>query len=119
MAVFDESGQGKQVVSEVVQVLLTNVAHVPDLRYLLFSLPTLVKNGHTFEGRLAGIVVNLKSERLIVFPLTGTLYSLDDYRVDCSTREMLVLYSPRDNCPRSPWLTSTTTTARPESPTKY
>ena len=45
----------------LVQVLLTNVAHVPKLRYHLFFLPTLVKNGHTFEGPLAGIVVNLKS----------------------------------------------------------
>ena len=45
-------------------------------------------------------------------------YSLDDYRVDCSTREMLVLYSPRDNCPRSPRLTSKTTTARPDTPTR-
>ena len=69
------------------QALLTNVAHVPDIRYHLFSLPTLVKNGHTFEGRRTGIVVKLKSERSIVFPLTGTLYSLYGYRVDCSTRE--------------------------------
>ena len=52
----------------LVQVLMTNVAHVPDLRYHLFSLPTLVKNGHTFEGRPSGIVVRLKSERSIVFP---------------------------------------------------
>ena len=71
----------------LVQLLLTNVAHVPDLRYHLFSLPTLVKNGHTLEGRPTGIVVKLKSERSIVFPFTGTLYSLYGYRVDCSTRE--------------------------------
>ncbi|CAN0500014.1 unnamed protein product [Scytosiphon promiscuus] len=32
-----------------VQVPITSVAHVPDLRYHLFSLPTLVKNGHTFK----------------------------------------------------------------------
>ena len=70
----------------LVRVTLTNVAHVPDLRYHLFSLPTLVKHGHTFEGRPAGIVVKLKSERSIVFPLTGNLYSLYGYRVDCSTR---------------------------------
>ena len=71
----------------LVRVTLTNVAHVPDLRYHLFSLPTLVKHGHTFEGRPAGVVVKLKSERSIVFPLTGNLYSLYGYRVDCSTRE--------------------------------
>ena len=71
----------------LVQVLPTNVAHVPDLRYHIFFLPTVVKNGHTFEGRPTGIVVKLKSERSIVFPLTGTLYSLYGYRVDCSTRE--------------------------------
>ena len=35
----------------LVQVLLTNVAHMPHLRYYPFSLLTLVKNGHTFEGR--------------------------------------------------------------------
>ena len=45
-----------------------------------------MKNGHTFELRSAGVVVNLKSERSIVFPLTGNLYSLYVYRVDCSTR---------------------------------
>ena len=70
----------------LVRVTLTNVAHVPYLRYKIFSIPTLVKHGHTFEGRPAGIVVKLKSERLIVFPLTGNLYSLYSYRVDCNTR---------------------------------
>ena len=65
---------------------MTNVAHVPDLRYHLFSLPTLVKHGHTFEGHPAGIIVKLKFERSIVLPLTGNLYSLYGYRVDCSTR---------------------------------
>ena len=74
----------------LVRVTLTNVAHVPDLRYHLFSLPTLVKHGHNFERRPAGIVVKLMSERSIVFPivfpLTGNLYSLYGYRVDCSTR---------------------------------
>ena len=53
-----------------VRVILTNVAHEPDLRYHLFSLPTLAKNGHIFEGHPAGIAVKLKSERSIVFPLT-------------------------------------------------
>ena len=62
-----------------VQVLLTNVAHVPDLRYHLFSLPTVVKNGHTFEGRPTGVVVRLKSEEKIVFPLSGALYSLNPF----------------------------------------
>ena len=45
-----------------------------------------MKHGHTFEGRPAGIVVKLKYERSIVFPLTGNLYSLYGYLVDCSTR---------------------------------
>ena len=31
--------------------LLTNGAHVSDLRYHFFSLPTLIKNGHAFRGR--------------------------------------------------------------------
>ena len=69
-----------------VQITLTNIAHVPDLQYHLFSPPTLVKHGHTFEGHPAGIVVKLKSARSIVFLLTGTLYSLYGYRVDCRTR---------------------------------
>ena len=70
------------------RVMLTNVAHVPDFLYLILSLPTLVKNGHTFEGRPAEIVVKLnKSERSIVFPLTGKLCSLYGYRIECSTRE--------------------------------
>ena len=46
-----------------------------------------MKNGHTFEGQPAGVVVKLKSERSIVFSLTGNLYSLYGYLVDCSTRE--------------------------------
>ena len=71
----------------IVRVLLTNVAYVPDLRYHLFPLPTLVENGHTFEGRPAGIVVMLKSERSIVFPLTGKLYSLYGYHIDYSPME--------------------------------
>ena len=57
----------------LVQVTLTNVACVPDLRYHLFYLPTLVKHGHTFEGCPTGIVFKLKSERSTVFPLTGNL----------------------------------------------
>ena len=68
-------------------MLLTNVAYVSDLRYHSCSLTTLIKNGHTFEGRLTGVVVKLKSERSTVFALIGTLYSLYGYRVDCSTRE--------------------------------
>ena len=58
------------------QVLITNVAHVPDLCYHLFPLPNLVQNSHTPEGRPTGVVVRLKSERSTVFPLNGTLYSL-------------------------------------------
>ena len=73
--------------NSLAQMLLTNVAHVPHLRYHIFSLSTLVKNGHTFEGRPTGVVVKLKSERSIVFPLGGTLYSLYGYRVDGSNRE--------------------------------
>ena len=45
-----------------------------------------MKHGHTFEGRPARIVVKLKSERSIVFPLTKNLYSRYGYRADCSTR---------------------------------
>ena len=71
----------------LVDVLLTNVAHVPDLSYHLFSLPTLIKNGHAFEGRYTDIIVRLKPERSIVFPLSGTLFSLYGYRVDSSSRE--------------------------------
>ena len=51
----------------------------------LFFLPNLVKNGHTLEGRPAGIVAKLKSARSVVFPLTGNLYSRSGYRVDRST----------------------------------
>ena len=42
-----------------------------------------MKHVHTFEGRPAGIVVKLKSERSIVFPLNGNLNSLHGYRIDC------------------------------------
>ena len=64
--------------------MLTDVAHVPDLRYHLFSLPTLIKSGRVFDGRPTGVVDILKSERSIVFPLSGTLFSLYGYRVDSS-----------------------------------
>ena len=37
--------------NDLVHVLLTNVAHVPDLRYHLFSLPTRIKKGYVFEWR--------------------------------------------------------------------
>ena len=60
----------------LVQVLLADVAHVSDLRYNFFSEPTLVMNGHTFEGRTTGLVVKLKSESSIVFPVSENLYSL-------------------------------------------
>ena len=71
------------------RVILTNASHVPDLRYHIFPLLTLVKNGNgnTIEGRFARIVVKLMSERSVVFSLTGNLYSLYGYRVDCSTKE--------------------------------
>ena len=84
----------------LVRVMLRNFAHVPDIRYHLFSLPILVKHGHTFEGLPAGIVVKLKSERSIVFctPFTATGST-------AALRKMPVSYSPRENCPISPWLT--------------
>ena len=69
--------------------VLTNVAHVPDLRHYLslLALPTPLINGHTFEGCPTGVVVRLKSERSIVFPLSGTQHNLYGYRVDCSSGE--------------------------------
>ena len=51
-------------------------------------------NGDTFEGRPTGIIVKLKSERSIMHPLTGYLYSLYSYRVDCSTREVCAVLAP-------------------------
>ena len=71
----------------LVQVLITNVAHVPDLRHHRFSLPALVKNGHTSKWRSTGVAIRLESERAVVFPLSGTLHSTYDYRVDRRCRE--------------------------------
>ena len=65
----------------LVQVLITNVSYVPDLRYHLFSLPILVGHGHNFGGRPTGVVVGFKAERSIVFPVSGTLYSLSGIRL--------------------------------------
>ena len=80
----------------LVRVTPTSVAHVPDLRYNPFALPTLMKHGHTFEERPAGVVVRLKSERSIVFPLTGNPYSLYGYLVDCSSRgDACAVLAPR------------------------
>ena len=39
----------------LVRVTLTTVAHVPDLRYNLFSLPTLVKHGHNLKDVPQGL----------------------------------------------------------------
>ena len=61
-----------------------------------------MKHGHTFEGRSAGIVVKLKSERSIGFPLTGNLYSLYGYRVDCSTRGDACDVLPPGKLPNKP-----------------
>ena len=71
----------------LVDVLQTNVTHVSDLRNHFFSLPTVIKNGHEFEGRPAETIVRLKSERSISFPLSGALFSLCGYRVDSGRRE--------------------------------
>ena len=45
-----------------------------------------MKNGHTFERPPTGIIVKLKSERSIVFPLTVNLYSRHGYWVACWTK---------------------------------
>ena len=86
----------------LVRVLLTNVAHVPYVRFHICSLPTLVKNSHTFEGRPGRIVVKLKSERSIAFPLAGNLYSLYGYRVDCSTQERCLCCTHPGKLPSKP-----------------
>ena len=82
----------------LVKVTPTSVAHVPDLQYMLFPLPTLIKNGHTFKRRPAGIVAKLKSERSAVFPLTGNLYSRYGYLVDCSTGGKVCAVLDPENC---------------------
>ena len=92
----------------LVDVLLTKVAHVPDLRYHLISLPTLIKHGYIFDERPTGAVVGLKSERSIVFPLSGIVFSLHGHRVDYSNRKIPMLYSPRGKRPTSLRLTSAT-----------
>ena len=66
---------------------------------IYFFLPTLIKNGQVFEGRPTEIIVRLKSERSISFPLSRTLSSLYDYRVDSSSGENPALYTPRGNRP--------------------
>ena len=55
----------------------------------LISLPTLIKNGHVFEGRPTGIfsVFRLKSESSIVSALSGILFSLHGYSVNSSSGE--------------------------------
>ena len=105
----------------LVRVTLTNVAHVPDLRYLLFSLPTLVKHGRTFERRPTGSVVKLKSERSIVFPLTGNMCSLYVYRVGSRTNNRgnaCAVLAP-GKLPNRPVVNKTTTAARLDTPTRH
>lgn len=88
--------------TDLVQVLLTNAAHLPDLRYRLFSLPTFVNSGQVFEGRPARVAFRLKSEYSILFSLSGTLFGHTyGYRVDSSSSEtacaVLVPVQPPDN----------------------
>ena len=64
-AVF-RSGNG------LVQVLKTNVVHLPDLCHHLFSLPTLVTNGHTSEGRPTGVVIRALPWFQVVHSLSWT-----------------------------------------------
>ena len=47
----------------------------------------MIKNGRAFEGRPTGVIRRLKSERSIVFPLGGTLFSLHRNRVHSGSRE--------------------------------
>ena len=78
----------------LIDLLLNVVAHVPDLRFRMHSLPTLPANGHIFGGRPTGGVVRLASERSIMFPFSGTLFSLFGYRVDSGCRENVFVALP-------------------------
>ena len=92
--------------------MLTNVAYVSDLRYRLSSLPTLIENGHAFEEGPIEIIVRLKSEGTIVFPLSMTSFSLYGYRVDSSSRQRTpVVYWPQGNRQTSLPLASPTSIA--------
>ena len=62
----------------LVDVMMTNVTHVPDFRYHLFSLLVLIKNVQAFATMLL--------ERSVVFALSGTLFRLYGYRVDSRRR---------------------------------
>ena len=75
---------------------------MPGLRCHPFPPPTHVKNGHTFEGRPTGVVANLTSEPSTVLPLSGTLYSLYGYRVDCSSRENACVVLAPGQLPNKP-----------------
>ena len=103
----------------IVQVLITNVAHVLDLRYHPLSPLTLVKKGHTFEGCPTGVVLRLKSARSIVFPLSETLYSLYSDQVNRSGRENACAVLAPGNCPTSLRYIPTTSPARLGTPTRY
>lgn len=67
-------------------VLLRDVAQVPDLRHHLFT-SILIKNGYVVEGNPVGVAVKLKSERSIVFQLGGILFILYGSRVNRSSGE--------------------------------
>ena len=105
--------------NDLVQVLITNVAHVPNLRYHLLFLPTFVKNGHTSERLPTRVVIRLSPERSILFPSSGTLYSLYGYRGHRSCRENTCTVLAPGQLPHKLRLTSTTSTARLENPTGY
>ena len=100
-------------------MLLTNVAYVSDLRYHSCSLTTLIKNGHTFEGRLTGVVARLKSERSIIFPLSGPLFSLCGYRVGSSSREKACAVLAPGQAPNKSAINIMTSTALLDTRTRF
>ena len=52
----------------------------------IFPAHSRETTAHTFKGRPTGVVVTLKSQRLIGFPLNATLENLYGYRADRSSR---------------------------------
>ena len=54
-----------------VQVILTNVAHVPLLGYNLLSLKRMTDHGHKYMGKKKGVALHLKNGKTLSGPLSS------------------------------------------------
>ncbi|CAM9779267.1 unnamed protein product, partial [Pylaiella littoralis] len=71
-----------------VEVLLKNVAHVPLIKIDLISTSTLALDGHTHQGGLGGLELDVDGGGQVYFPYVGKLPVQTGRRVDSDSRQL-------------------------------